>query len=170
MEIQRGRKAPKLYPLLINCFFGSKNHHMRYATFTKCICDISHMHFVNVAYPTCDISHMRFVNVAYCISDISHMWYLILQNAYVIYPIRDTFSRTLALCLGSGYSERTINNAYAFLICTSEVRFWFPKWNQLHASSQVFYHKILKVINLPNKVWSETTFILNCLIAIPDLW
>ena len=65
MEIQRGRKAPKLHPLLINCFFGSSYHHMRYASFTKCIGDISHMHFVNVEYRTCDISHMRFVNVAY---------------------------------------------------------------------------------------------------------
>ena len=81
------------------------------------------MRFVNVAYRTCDISHMRFINVAYRISDISHMRYLTLQNAYAIYRIRDTFSRTLALCLGSGYSKRTINNAYVFLICTSEVCF-----------------------------------------------
>ena len=58
------------------------------------------------------------------------MKYLTLQNAYAIYRIRDTFSRTLALCLGLGYSERTINNAYAFLICTSEVHFLFPKWHQ----------------------------------------
>ena len=115
MEIQRGRKPPKLYPLLINCFSGSLYHHMRYTTFTKCICDIS---------------HMRFVNVAYHISDISHMRYLTLQNAYAIYHIRDTFSWTLALCLGLSYSERIINNAYAFLICTSEVGFWFPKWHQ----------------------------------------
>ena len=47
-----------------------------------------------------------------------------------ILDMRYIFPRTLALCLGSGYSERTINNAYAFLIYTSEVRFWFPKWHQ----------------------------------------
>ena len=69
-------------------------------------------------------------NVKYRICDISYMWYLTLQNAYAINRIRNTFSRTLALCLGSGYFEHTINNAYAILICTSEVRFWFPKWHQ----------------------------------------
>ena len=94
------------------------------------ICDMQHLQNAYAIYRTCDISHMRFVNVAYRICDIPHMRYLTLQHAYAIYRIRDTFSRTLALCLGSGYSERTINNAYAFFICTSEVRFWFPKWHQ----------------------------------------
>ena len=61
------------------------------------------------------------LHIAYVI--YHNMQYLTLQNAYVIYRIRNTFSLTLALCLGSGYLERTINNAYAFLICTSEVRF-----------------------------------------------
>ena len=61
---------------------------------------------------------MRFVNVKYRI-------YLTFRKR-----ICDTSLRTLALCLGSGYSKRTINNAYAFLICTSEVRFLFPKWHK----------------------------------------
>ena len=130
MEIRRGRKPPKLYLLLINCFFGSLYHHMRYATFTKCICDISQVRYSTFTKHICDISHMRFINVAYRKCDISHMRYLTLQNAYAIYRIHDTFSRTLALCLGFDYSKRTINNAYAFLICTSEVHFWFPKWHQ----------------------------------------
>ena len=76
------------------------------------------------------IFYLRYIAYAFCKCCISHMQYLTLQNAYAIYRIRDTFSRTLALCLGLGYSERTINNAYAFLICTSEVHFWFPKWHQ----------------------------------------
>ena len=84
---------------------------------------MQHLQNAYVIYRTCNISHLCFVNVVHRISDISHMRYLTLQNAYAIYRIRDTFSRGLALCLGSGYSERTINNTYAFLICTSEVRF-----------------------------------------------
>ena len=40
-----------------------------------------------------------------------------------ISDMRYRFPRTLALCLGSGYSERAINKAYAFLIYTLEVRF-----------------------------------------------
>ena len=67
MEIQRERKEPKLYLLLINCFFGSSYDHMRYATFTKCICDISHMRFVNVEYRICDILLYRIEN--YCWKD-----------------------------------------------------------------------------------------------------
>ena len=60
--------------------------------------------------------------------------------------MRYTFPRTLALCLGSGYSERTINNAYAFLICTSEVRFWFPKWHQRVEPTSCERPKITKYI------------------------
>ena len=88
---------------------------------------------LNIAYAIyrkCDISHMHFVNVAYRIGDIQHMQYLTLHNAYAIYSIRDTFSRTLSLCLVSGYSECTISNTYAFLICTSEVSFLFHEWHQ----------------------------------------
>ena len=62
-------KTTKVVSFINKLFFGSSYHHMRYATFTKRICDISHMRFVNVAYCTCDISHMRFVNVAY------HIWW-----------------------------------------------------------------------------------------------
>ena len=79
-------KTTKVVSFINKLFFGFSYHHMLYATFTKLICDIS------------------------------HMLYLTLQNAYAIYRIHDTFSRTLALCLGSGYSERTINNAYAFAL------------------------------------------------------
>ena len=74
-------------------------------------------------HPLRSFNNLSNNNVKYRIWDISHMQYLTLQNAYAIYRIRDMFSQTLALCLGSGYSERTINNAYAFLICTSEVHF-----------------------------------------------
>ena len=50
--------------------------------------------FFSFQYRICDISLIHFVNVKY------RIW--------------DTSSWTLALCLGLGYSERTINNAYAF--------------------------------------------------------
>ena len=82
------------------------------------------------------ISHMRYIayafcNISYRICDISHMRYLTLQKRECdISDMRYRFPQTLALCLGSGYLERTINNAYAFLICTSKVRSWFPKWHQ----------------------------------------
>ena len=50
------------------------------------------------------------------------MRYLTLQKHECdISDMRYRFPQTLALCLGSGYPERAINNAYAFLICTSEV-------------------------------------------------
>ena len=81
------------------------------------------MRYIAYVFGKCCISHLRYIAYAFCKCCISHMGYLTLQNAYVIYLIRDMFSRTLALCLGSCYSKRTINNAYAFLICTSEVRF-----------------------------------------------
>ena len=71
-----------------------------------------------------------------------------LNIAYAIYRICDTSLWTLALCLGSGYSKRTINNAYAFLICTSEVRFCFLKWNQLRASA----HLLVKFPSYPTIV------------------
>ena len=74
------------------------NHHLH-----KRMCDIQHLQNAYALYHTCDILYLRFVNVKY--------------------RIRDTILQTLALCLGSGYSKHTINNAYAFLICTSEVRF-----------------------------------------------
>ena len=81
------------------------------------------------------IYHIRVLEIY-----ISHMRFVMLHIAYAIFNItkcecnisdmRYRFPRTLTLCLGSGYFERTINNAYAFLIYTSEVRFWFPKWHQ----------------------------------------
>ena len=82
------------------------------------ICNIykTHMRYIALAI-------YRYIAFAFCKCCISQMPYLTLQNAYAIYCICDTFSRTLALCLGLGYSECTINNAYAFFICTSEVRF-----------------------------------------------
>ena len=57
-----------------------------------------------------------------------YKWYL-RPTAYVLffisfqYRICDTSLWTLALCFGLGYSECTINNAYEFSICTSEVCF-----------------------------------------------
>ena len=45
------------------------------------------------------------------------------------YCICDTSLLTLALCLGSGYSKHTINNAYVFSIYTLEVCFRFLKWH-----------------------------------------
>ena len=66
-----------------------------------------------VIYFICAISHLQY---------ISHMRYLTFTER-----ICDTSLLTLALCLGLGYSERTINNAYAFLIYTSEVCFRFLK-------------------------------------------
>ena len=75
------------------------------------------MRFVifHIAYAIC--------NISYRTCDISHMRYLTLQKRECdILDMRYRFPQTLALCLGPGYPERAINNAYAFLICTSEVR------------------------------------------------
>ena len=60
--------------------------------------------------------HFVMLHIAYAIFKIT-------KREYDISDMRYRFPRTLALCLGSGYSERAINNAYAFLIYTSEVRF-----------------------------------------------
>ena len=116
----------------------------------------------NVKYRICDISHLRYIAYAFCKCWISHMRYLTLQNAYTIYRIRDTFSRTLALGLGSGYSERTINNAYAFLICTSKVCFWFPKWHQKVEPTSwerpISKCKIISIIINHSKSWSTIMY------------
>ena len=118
--------------------------HMRYSTFKKRICDISQVRYIAYAFGKCFISHLRYIAYAFCKCCISHLRYIayafykccISHKRYITYAIFkittricDTFPRTLALCLGSSYSERTINNAYAFLICTLEVHFWFLKWH-----------------------------------------
>ena len=74
--------------------------------------------------PAASILFFFFFSFQYHICDISLMKYL-----NFIKRICDTSLWTLALCLGLGYSERTINNAYAFSIYTSGVRFWFLKWH-----------------------------------------
>ena len=63
-------------------------------------------------------------SVLFFLFSISHVWYVPFTE-----HICDTFLLTLALCLGSSYSEHTINNAYAFSIYTLKVRFWFLKWH-----------------------------------------
>ena len=71
--------------------------HLRFVNVAYRICDISHMKYATFTECICDISHMRFVNVAYHISNILHMRYLTLQNAYAIY-----ISTNLSLVFGLG--------------------------------------------------------------------
>ena len=70
MEIQRGRKPPKLYPLLINCFLVPRTticdiQHLQNTYTIYRICDMQHLQNAYAIYRKCDISHMHFVNVAY---------------------------------------------------------------------------------------------------------
>ena len=110
-------------------FNNPSNNNVKY-----CICDMQHLQNAYVIYHICDMQHLQNSYAIYRTCDILHMHFV-----NVAYHICDTFSRTLALCLGSVYSERTINNAYAFSIYTLEVRFRFLKWNQLCASTQMLW-------------------------------
>ena len=88
-------------PLFCFCFV----FHITYA-----ICDISHLLYIAYAiYRTCYILHMQYIALVIYI----YMQYLTFTKCMC-----NTSLLTLAWCLGSGYSERTINNAYAFLIYT----------------------------------------------------
>ena len=134
------------------------------------------MRYIAYAFAKCCISHLRYITYAFCKCCISHRWYI----AYAIFNITtcicDTFPRTLALCLGSVYSERTINNASAFLICTSEVCFWFSKWHQKVEPTSCNCPYILILIKNNKTKWCLvykyhilciwTLFVSNCFILL----